>query len=148
MLQEYDKFMTFLTALLFSVQSANAMNLDAFMDKHIAPVSNAVADIIFYPIKIFGAEIPIIIFWILIAGLFFTIYLKGIPIWGFMHAIHSIFKPSKEQKTKIKSFVREISRNEELYSLYKQNKKLKLLTKSHYLLYSLACRLVQRKEGR
>ena len=89
------KFMTFLTALLFSVQSANAMNLDAFMDKHIAPVSNAVADIIFYPIKIFGAEIPIIIFWILIAGLFFTIYLKGIPIWGFMHSIHSIFKDRK-----------------------------------------------------
>ena len=55
---------------------------------------------------------------------------------------------TEEQKTKIKSFVQEISRNEELYSLYKQNKKLKLLTKSHYLLYPLACRLVQRKEGR
>ena len=62
--------------------------------------------------------------------------------------IYLLFKPSKEQKTKIKSFVREISMNEELYSLYKQNKKLKLLTKSHYLLYPLACRLVQRKEGR
>ena len=91
------KFITFLMLLLCSVQSANAMNFDAFMDKHIAPVSNAVANIIFYPIKICGAEIPIIIFWILVAGLFFTIYLKGIPVWGFMHSIHSIVKPSKEQ---------------------------------------------------
>ena len=78
------KFMTFLMVLLASMQSANAINVDAFMDKHIAPVSNTVADIIFYPIKICGAEIPIIIFWILIAGLFFTIYLKGIPI-GDLH---------------------------------------------------------------
>jgi len=91
------KFLTFLTVLLFGIQSANAFNLDAFMDKNIAPVSNAVSDIVFYPIKIFGAEIPIIIFWILAAGLFFTIYLKGIPIWGFAHSIHSIVKPNKEQ---------------------------------------------------
>lgn len=53
------------------MQSANAMNFDAFMDKHIAPVSNAVANIIFYPIKICGAEIPIIIsgFWLPVCSL-------------------------------------------------------------------------------
>ena len=48
------KFMTFLMLLLCSMQSASAMNVDAFMDKHIAPVSDAVANLIFFPISVFG----------------------------------------------------------------------------------------------
>lgn len=90
------KIMTFLMLLLCSVQSANAMNIDSFMAKHITPVSDAVANVIFYPIK-FGqnTEIPVIIFWILIAGVFFTIYLKGIAIWGFKHSIDLLTKKPK-----------------------------------------------------
>ncbi|MBP3924594.1 alanine:cation symporter family protein [bacterium] len=91
------KILIALFTVLLGIQQANAMNVDAFMDKHIAPVSDAVANIIFYPITICGAEIPLIIFWILIAGLFFTIYLRGIPIWGFAHSIHNLIKPNKEQ---------------------------------------------------
>lgn len=37
---------------------------------------------------------PIIIFWIIIAGIFFTIYLRGIAIWGFKHAIDVLKKPA------------------------------------------------------
>jgi len=89
-------------ALVFSVffmmfntmQSANAMNVDAFMDKHIAPVSDFVANIIFFPINCFNTKVPIIIFWILFAGIFFTIYFRGICIWGFKHAIDLIKKPA------------------------------------------------------
>src|SRR5574344_853958 len=91
------KIMTFLLLMLCSIQSVSAMSFDTFMDKHIAPISDAVAGVIFYPIKIFGAEIPLIIFWILAAGLFFMIYLKGIPVWGFTHSIHNLVKPNKEQ---------------------------------------------------
>lgn len=90
------KFLIALLTLIFNVQQANAMNFDAFMDKHIAPVSDAIAGVIFHPIHIFGAEIPIIIFWILAAGLFFTFYLRLIPIWGFVHSIHNLVKPNKD----------------------------------------------------
>lgn len=92
------KLMTFLTLLLCSMQSVSAMNVDAFMDKHIAPISDAVADLIFFPISICGSKVPIIIFWILIAGLFFTIYFKGIAIWGFKHAIDIIAKPAEKSE--------------------------------------------------
>ena len=61
------KLMTFLMVLLCGMQSANAMNIDAFMDKHIAPISDAVANLIFFPISIFGSKVPLIIFWILFA---------------------------------------------------------------------------------
>lgn len=93
------KFMTFLMMLLAGMQSANAMNVDAFMDKHIAPISDAIAKIIFFPIKYtHGAthiEVPIIIFWILFAGIFFTLFFKGICVWGFKHAVDLIVKPKK-----------------------------------------------------
>ena len=82
--------------LLSGMQSANAMNIDAFMDKHVAPVSDFIAKIIFYPIKICGNDVPIIIFWILFAGIFFTIYFKGIAVWGFKHAVDLIVKPKKD----------------------------------------------------
>lgn len=90
------KLMTFLTLLLCSMQSANAMNVDAFMDKHIAPISDAVANLIFFPISICGSKVPVIIFWILIAGIFFTIYFKGVAVWGFKHAIDVVAKPSEK----------------------------------------------------
>ena len=89
------KFLLAAFTMLMSLQSAQAMNIDAFMDKHIAPISDFVADIIFFPISICGNKVPLIIFWILIAGIFFTIFFKGIAIWGFKHAIEVVAKPAK-----------------------------------------------------
>ena len=48
------KLFTFIMILLAGMQSAYALNVDAFMYKHIAPVSDAVAKIIFFPISIFA----------------------------------------------------------------------------------------------
>ncbi|MBP3820131.1 alanine:cation symporter family protein [bacterium] len=84
-----------MTFLLSALQGANAMSVDAFMDKHIAPISDAVAKFIFFPVNIFGNQVPIIIFWILFAGIFFTFYFRGIAVWGFKHAVDLIAKPSK-----------------------------------------------------
>lgn len=88
------KFLGLVISLLFSIQQAGAMSVDAFMDKHIAPISDFVANLIFFPVSICGNKIPLIIFWILIAGIFFTIYYRGIAVWGFKHAIDLITKPS------------------------------------------------------
>lgn len=87
-------FTVLLTTLLFTLK-AQAMNVDAFMDKHVAPISDAIASVIFYPINFFGNKVPLIIFWILFAGIFFTIYFRGICVWGFKHAIELIVKPHK-----------------------------------------------------
>ncbi len=89
------RLLAVLSLLFLGMQKASAANIDAFMDKHIAPVSDAVADLIFYPVHVFGTDVPIIIFWILIAGLFFTFYLRGIAVWGFKHALDLVFKPKK-----------------------------------------------------
>lgn len=74
------KFLWMLLAMFMSLQCAMAMNVDAFIDKNIAPYTDAVAKMIFFPISICGAKVPVIILWILAAGIFFTIYLKGIAV--------------------------------------------------------------------
>ncbi len=91
-----SKFLAVVLTMFASIQCANAMNVDAFVDKHIAPVTDAIADIIFFQISFFGTKVPLIIFWILFAGIFFTIYFKGICVWGFKHAIDVVSKPAEK----------------------------------------------------
>ncbi len=79
--------------MLMSLQSAQAMNVDAFIDKHLAPISDAVARVIFFSVPVAGGKVPLIIFWIIIAGFFFTIYYRGVAVWGFKHAIELVCKP-------------------------------------------------------
>lgn len=96
-----NRFLIVLLTLLFSLQQqAHAMNVDAFMDKHIAPVFDSIADVIFFPITIGASKVPLIIFWILIAGIFFTIFFRGISIWGLKHAIDIVAKPSSKKDKK------------------------------------------------
>lgn len=99
------KILAVLFTLLLNIQRANAVNIDALMDKYVAPVSDFIAKIIFFPIHIAGADVPIIIFWILFAGIFFTFYFKGIAIWGFKHAVDQIIKPKhKDGEGEVSSF--------------------------------------------
>lgn len=88
------KILLVLLAMLFNVQYAHAVNVDAMMDKYIAPVCDRIADFVFFPISIGSSQIPLIIFWILFAGIFFTFYYKGISIWGLKHAIETVTKPA------------------------------------------------------
>ena len=82
--------------LFMSLQTAYAMNVDAFIDKHIAPVSDTLARYIFFNVPLPGGKIPAIILWVLIAGIFFTIYFKGIAAWGFKHAIDNVVSKPKD----------------------------------------------------
>jgi len=84
-------------AMMLNVQQVLAMNVDKFMDENIAPISDAIADFIFFPIPICGYNVPIIIFWILFAGIFFTIYFKGISIWGLKHAVDNLIVKPKNR---------------------------------------------------
>lgn len=93
------KIFMILCAMLYSIafncQSAFAFNLDAQIEKYVTPVSNRVSSVMFFPIHIFGVDIPVIILWILVAGLFFTFYFRWIGIWGLKHSV-DILKTPKE----------------------------------------------------
>jgi len=93
-----SKFLAVAIAMLLSTTGAMAMNADKFIDEKIAPITDAIADVIFFQVNLFGTKIPVIILWILFAGIFFTIFFKGICIWGFKHAIDVVSKPTEKSK--------------------------------------------------
>lgn len=102
------KIFTLLFTLITEVLTTNsvlAINIDNFIDEKIAPVTDVIADLVFCKINFFGNEVPLIIFWILIAGIFFTIYLKGISVWGLKHSLELLFKKdSNSQDGEVSSF--------------------------------------------
>ena len=89
----YKRLLSALVMVTALQQQCLAFNLDSTLDKYVAPVADKIASWIFFPISISGTDVPIIIFWILFAGIFFTVYLRGIAIWGFKHAIDILRKP-------------------------------------------------------
>ena len=85
-----------LLIIFIGSQSANAMNIDALLDKHVAPISNFVSDIIFFPVTIGGTSIPLVILWILFGGVFFALYLRGIAIWGLPESFRILKTPAQK----------------------------------------------------
>ena len=81
---------------VLSANAANAMTVNDFVENYVGRITDAIAAFIFTPISIFGAQVPIIILWILSAGIFFTFYLRGIPIWGFKHSLKVISGAKKD----------------------------------------------------
>jgi AGCS family alanine or glycine:cation symporter len=59
---------------------------DAAINSAVAPVADALSGFIFYSISIFGAELPLIVVWLIAAATFFTFYFGFINIRGFAHA--------------------------------------------------------------
>lgn len=88
------KIFWLLAMMMTGVQQAFAFNIDKFMDSTVAPVSDKIADIIFTSVPLPGGDVPLIILWILFAGVFFTIYFKGVAIWGLKHAVEQLVKPA------------------------------------------------------
>ncbi|MEO0607518.1 MAG: alanine/glycine:cation symporter family protein [Pseudomonadota bacterium] len=66
---------------------ANANSLDAAINALVQPITDAVSSFIFYSVPIAGADVPLIICWLIFAACFFTLYLGFINVRGFGHAI-------------------------------------------------------------
>jgi alanine or glycine:cation symporter, AGCS family len=66
------------------------MNIDQTIDSAIRPAADAVSSFIFFSVNLFGADVPLIVVWLIAAGVFFTIYLRLINLRGFTHALRLI----------------------------------------------------------
>jgi AGCS family alanine or glycine:cation symporter len=67
--------------------SASANTVQASVDAWFAPFSQAFSDFVFYKISMFGNSVPVIVLWLAIAALFFTLYMGFINIRAFPYAI-------------------------------------------------------------
>ncbi len=67
--------------------SANASDIDQVINDTVQPITDALASFIFYSVTVAGAEVPLIVCWLILGALFFTVYFKFINLRGFKHAI-------------------------------------------------------------
>lgn len=66
---------------------SNSSSFDALIDGALRPIADAASGFIFFSVPMFGADVPLIVLWLVAGGVFFTIYLGFINVRGFKHAI-------------------------------------------------------------
>ncbi|GAB2750842.1 hypothetical protein [Nocardioides pakistanensis] len=58
-------------------------SVEKAINEFFDPLADTVSGAIFYAPNIFGAEVPLIVFWLVLAAAIFTIYFRGIQFTGF-----------------------------------------------------------------
>lgn len=66
------------------------MSWDAWVDQALAPVADGLTAAVFFSLQVGGAAVPLIVVWLVAAGLFFSIYLRGINVRGFREAVRIV----------------------------------------------------------
>lgn len=60
--------------------------LDERINEAVTPVANAISSAIFYAVPVNGTQLPLIVGWLVLAGIVFTLYFRFINFRGFTHA--------------------------------------------------------------
>jgi AGCS family alanine or glycine:cation symporter len=87
--QKLSHTMSWLVPPLMVIFAANvhAAGIDQNINEFVQPLTDTVANFIFYKAEIFGTQMPLIVLWLLIAAIFFTFYFGFLNIRGFGHAL-------------------------------------------------------------
>jgi AGCS family alanine or glycine:cation symporter len=70
--------------------SAFAETFDQQVESLVRPVAAALSGFVFYPVDLFGQPFPLIVLWLAVAAVFFTVYMGFINIRGFGLAIRHV----------------------------------------------------------
>ena len=74
-----------------SAEAAEKSGIDQFLDKVFAPFAQVLSDIVFFALPLpGGAELPVIVVWLMAAAIFLTVYLRFQPITGLAHSLEVI----------------------------------------------------------
>lgn len=63
------------------------MNIDEAIDQAVRPAADFLSDIVLYRLPVLGADVPLIVVWLVLGGLFFTLYFRFINVRGFLHSV-------------------------------------------------------------
>jgi AGCS family alanine or glycine:cation symporter len=81
----------FVTLAAFFLYSLPAYaGFDETINEITAPIASAVGSFVFFKIPLFGAQLPLVVLWLVIGAVFFTLYLGFVNISGFKHAIQLV----------------------------------------------------------
>ena len=69
---------------------AQESGIDQAISEAIAPIVNPIVSTVFYSVPVFGTNFPLIVAWLVIAAVVFTIYFGFIQFRGFRHSIELV----------------------------------------------------------
>ncbi len=84
-----SRIASFFTLFFVSFSSAYA-GIDETINSATAPIATLIGKIVFFKIPVFGAQLPVVVLWLVVGAVFFTIYMGFINIKGFKHAIELV----------------------------------------------------------
>lgn len=87
-----------LAALLFCLDAQ--AGIDQQINDWFKPATSALAGVVFYAVPVAGAELPLIVVWLVVAALFYTFYLGFINVRGFSLAWKIAFGRYASPKSK------------------------------------------------
>lgn len=82
----------FILPLIFSllfITSAHA-GIDETINNITKPIAILIGQIVFFKIPIFGAQLPVVVLWLVAGAVYFTFYMGFVNLRGFKHAIQLV----------------------------------------------------------
>ena len=78
-----------------------AASIDAFM----APLASALSAFVFFAVPLFGEQVPLVVIWLAVGALFFTVYLRFINVRGLwrLGRIPIVFDSTKHTNQRVRS---------------------------------------------
>ncbi len=76
--------------LTAGVAYAQESGIDQAISEAIAPIVNPIVNTVFYSVPVFGTNFPLIVAWLVIAAVVFTVYFGFIQFRGFKHSIELV----------------------------------------------------------
>jgi AGCS family alanine or glycine:cation symporter len=75
---------------LLQPRAVAASGVDAAIDAAFRPVARALSDFVFFSVPVNGADLPLIVAWLIAGAVFFTVYLRFINLRGMAHAVRLV----------------------------------------------------------
>ncbi|MBY0399233.1 alanine:cation symporter family protein [Myxococcota bacterium] len=75
---------------MYAPPAAPPPGIDQLIDRAFQPIATFVSQVVFVAIPIGGAEVPLIVAWLIAGATFFTLALRGINLRGFRHALRIV----------------------------------------------------------
>ena len=69
------------------VLAGTIADVEGAIDGVFAPVADFLLTTVFYSVTVLGATFPLIVGWLVVAGIVYTLYFRGIQLRGFRHGV-------------------------------------------------------------
>ncbi len=67
--------------------------VDATIDAWVRPVADALAAVVFFKLPLFGAQLPVVVLWLVVGAVFFTLRFRFVNLSGFAEALRLVRTP-------------------------------------------------------